>query len=315
MKRVIKPALVIIAALLIVVFLFISNKSVTLSSDQKKIRDLWGTPEQFMITYLPRGEQELVRFEVWYYPKIGNKVSFLAGKLASNDPYQGDVVTATRLIPEDFDFEQNEEDVKAVLGNSKPVESLDYLPAFYEDSGAKTFYSEESIFIIESDHLTYFQTVGAGDKSAVETELQKLDVTPTPATQTSELKTYTSSDLGLEMNYPVEWFLQNGVLSSYDTGYLEKGLPLPDQRIKCDFISYSETDVSQENPQTIREGDVVIKMGTAKDNSGLEGPGLGAGIIFVINDNTHKIALLCYDYAKDLEAKLFQSLNTFKFLN
>lgn len=131
----------------------------SLSKEQREIVNTLGYPAQFFITYLPQGEGDLVRTEVWYYPDYQMKTTFLNGKTFAVEEFlTEDEVVPTTLKPEDYYFAQTYDEVEDVLG--MPVEPLDFLPGFYEPGEIETYVSKEAIFIFEQTYLTYFQTIG-----------------------------------------------------------------------------------------------------------------------------------------------------------
>lgn len=135
-----------------------------LSSDQQQLRDNFGPPDQFVVTYLPRessSSAQLTRFEVWYYKGSNKKISFLAGKLAASEDYTLPPDTpATDLYPEDFDYSENYNVVSSLL-DDKSVVKLDYDPAFWEGNLINSYASTNALFVMENNHLTYFQTLYA----------------------------------------------------------------------------------------------------------------------------------------------------------
>ena len=131
----------------------------SLSKEQEEIVDTLGYPEQFFITYLPQGEGDLVRTEVWYYPSYQVKTTFLNGKTFAVEDFVIEYeVIPTTLKPEDYYFAQTYDEVEDVLG--MPIEPLDFLPEFYEPGEIETYASKEAIFVFEKTYLTYFQTIG-----------------------------------------------------------------------------------------------------------------------------------------------------------
>ena len=147
-----------------VYFNYIASPSL-LSADQEEIRGLYGPPEQFMITYVPRGAIEnpqMARQEVWYYPKQEKKVSFLAGDLIIADEFKPKeaAVSGTSLRPEDFDVYMGFDGVAALVGELN-LQLMD-MPVF-SGEGVETYVSPQALFIFEDDYLTYVQTIGIGD--------------------------------------------------------------------------------------------------------------------------------------------------------
>jgi len=316
MKKLIFIVLILIL-LGAVTFYFLASEEL-LSPSQAEIRKMFGLPHQFVVTYLPRGsadKPQLARSEIWFYPEHGKKITFLAGELVSDEEYLSeDEVTPTTLRPEDFDFNMNYDDVVAFLGSAN-IEAIDFLPVFHQES-VETYASDQAIFVIEDNYLTYIQTLSAGMAEEFEEELIGEEPTLMPETTLLEdLKTYTSSDLGFEIKYPGDWFLSYGVLTSYDPDYLIKGLNLPEKRIKCDFLNYDPGDVEITNEEIILDNEIKAYQGQGEDRSGEEGPGLGKAVFFLIKDEKHApIGLLCFAYDESFKERLIELLKTFKFL-
>lgn len=316
-----KKILILPIILFIILSIFFLSPKPVLSSDQKQAIELFGYPAQFVITYLPRGSDnnpQLVRSETWLYPNAGKKITFLAGTSISVEDYKPEEdITQTSLKPEDYEFFQTYEDLVDIFGTNN-ITPIDFVPGLYEKGEYSTYITDQALFIIENNQLTYFQTLDKNNNPVTDEEnTSTLTPEPTPISQNSaELKTYSNSDMGFEIKYPKDWFLNYGVLSSYDTDYMSKGLSLPDKRLKCDFISYNPDDIQIINPSTIIDSTFKIEFGDAQSSSEIEGPGLGDSKIFLISDNSHDpIALLCFSYHQDFQDKLTQMLQTFKFLN
>ena len=151
-----------------------------LSSEQQNTVKLFGYPNDFVITYLPRKDgQQLVRSEVWYYPQIQKQFSFLGGKLAGSDNYTDEnKLPPTNLKPEDFDFDLTSADIEEIIGEGN-IDPVDYLEGFV-DEDVQTYFSEKAVFIIENNQLTYFQTVGVSDQPQPTLEPPTPTPLPTP---------------------------------------------------------------------------------------------------------------------------------------
>lgn len=317
---------IFLVAILAILYFFLRPEF--LSKDQKQIIKLFGPPSQFVITHLPRGEADnpqLVRSEVWYYLANQKKISFLAGKLVSEEEYTAEgEVEETSLKPEDFDYFMNFSDVADILGEEN-IEPIDFLPVFYEEEEVATYLSDQALFIIEQDHLTYFQTLTSaelenlGEEDVVlDEDIQTDESEPISEVNTnSDWKTYINSDLKIKLNYPAEWYLEDNdvVLTSYDSGYLEKGLKLLETRLKCDFIKYNPKDVEFDYNVTLLTGEIEVLKGTAVDNSGIDGPGMGDGVMFLISKpDKDSVSLVCFSYDDSFEDDLLKSLETFEFI-
>jgi hypothetical protein len=135
---------------------------VLLSTDQQTIRETFGPPEQFLITYLPQGPSDnprAVRSEVWYYPKHSKQVSFLGGKTVAVTEFnpKETIIGGTSLRPEEFDIYMGYDEVAKIVGKLN-IERFDF-PVFFDDT-VETYASDQALFIIEEGYLTYIQTIG-----------------------------------------------------------------------------------------------------------------------------------------------------------
>lgn len=338
MKKVFKIAKILIPALILFfILIFILFPKPSLSEDQKNTVKIFGYPSQFVITYLPRGDvdnPQLVRSETWYYPKQQTKINFLAGKLTFEEEYISEEDTEdTDLKPEDFDFFLNFNDISAIFGEENII-PIDFIPGLYEEGEISTYLTDSALFIMESDQLTYFQTLDAKgddvfDLENIEPEknedvknepdhkpIEKEDESEEKVT-TENWKTYQNERLSIKMKYPPEWYLEDEdiVFSSYDTGYMEKGLGLPEKRLKCDFNEFNLKYFDIKDEELFLDGDVKISKGLVVDKSGEEGPGMGDGVVFVFEkEGENSIALICFSYNDDFEEKLKESFKTFEFI-
>jgi len=166
-----KKPIVIAAIALIIILVFSAFFLLTfqipdysLSKEQVETVEALGYPNQFVISYYPQGENDLVRTEYWYYPGYNMEITFLDGKIYVVEEYEtGDQVAATPLRPEDYDLYTTLEDIEEILGEAPP-EPIDFLPGFYEPGELETYISANAIFVIEKDYLTYFQTMGVAEE-------------------------------------------------------------------------------------------------------------------------------------------------------
>lgn len=288
-----KKAIVALVCVILLAFWWIKSLEPTLSSDQQQIRNLYGHPQQFVITYLPRGSNErpqLVRQEIWFYDKAKQKISFTAGKLIYSQSYQPDSLSKpTRFLPEQFYFEQTTDEVKNIIGQDK-VQELSF---FDEDKYVRTFVTDEVLFVMEQDYLTYLQTLSSGGP-AVEPVTEPENAT----VENSQWPIYMDSDLGFQIAYPPDWQLDYGVL-------LGTGL-------KCDFFNYSAASLGISQKNLLQKEPVPIFQGKGQDLTGEDGPGLGDAQLFLIETkDKDPIALLCYQYnpeALNNLKKMFSSL-------
>lgn len=132
-----------------------------LSEDQKEVRDLFGAPAQFRISYLPQGEEgSFVRTESWYYPDQQKEITFLAGEILSYEDYAPKAdMPVTDLFPENFQAQMELQEVEEYLG----VKAVEFdFPGFF-DEDTKTYMSDKAIFTFNGDYLTYFETIGTID--------------------------------------------------------------------------------------------------------------------------------------------------------
>ncbi|MBW6442056.1 hypothetical protein K0B04_04115 [Patescibacteria group bacterium] len=326
MKKVLKiliPALIVVLAIYFLLF-----HETSLSQDQKNTIKLFGYPSQFVITYLPRGEADnpqLVRSETWYYHNQQTKIAFLGGKFVYEEEFIFDEVgEETPLKPEDFDYFLNFDDMSAIFGIENII-PIDFFPVLYEEGEIATYLTDYAVFIIENDQLTYFQTLGIGGDSILdEIEIEPEGIVVNRAEEsidkeadTEDWKTWENIRLGIRVKYPPAWFLEDDdiVLSSYDTGYMEKDLELPKVRLKCDFNKYNDSYVEIVDKEDFLTGDVKISKGTAQDSFEDEGPGMGDGVMFLIEkEGIDTIALICFSYDEKFENDLVEVFKTIEFI-
>lgn len=291
-----KKAIVALLCVILLAFWWIKSLEPALSPDQQKIRSLYGQPQQFVITYLPRGSDnkpQLVRQEIWVYDQAKQKISFTAGKLIYSQNYQPDSLSKpTRFLPEQFYFDQSQIEVVEIVGQDK-VQELSF---FDEDKQTRTFVTDEVLFVMEQDYLTYLQTFSPGEP-AVEPVTEPENAT----VENSQWPIYMDSDLNFQIAYPPDWQLNYGVL-------LGKGL-------KCDFFAYSAQSLGINEKKLLQNQPVPIFQGKGQDLTGEDGPGLGDAELFLFEPgNRAEIALLCYQYNPDsieILKKMFSSLEFF----
>jgi hypothetical protein len=334
MKKVSGLVKILIPALILLfVLYFIFLKDPLLSEDQENTIKLFGYPSQFTITYVPRGDAdnpELVRSEVWHYSSQELEISFLGGSLVSQTEFLTENKNSnTPLFPQDFDYFTNFDDMKSMFGTENIV-PIDFLPVFYEEGETATYLTDLALFVIENDRLTYFQTLGSGTEDFLELgdlpkeEIEEKEIKEEAKEEekedsisTENWKLYQNSMLGIKMKYPPEWYLldEDIVLTTYDTGYMEKGLELPEKRLKCDFYRFNPEFLSLDDEEEIIDNGVKISKGTAVDNSGEDGPGMGDAVMFLFEkDDFSPISLVCFSYSSDFEEKLYRSFETFEFI-
>lgn len=151
----------IIFAVGFVYYVYIDH-GVALSEDQVEMVSSHGLPEQFSISYLPKGSEEgseFVRHELWYYPAKGQKVSFLNGRVVNIEKLElaeGVTYNRTQLEPSDFDVYTSLVSVENIVGkkNIAPIE----LPGFFGE-GVETYASPGAVFVFENEYLTYMETL------------------------------------------------------------------------------------------------------------------------------------------------------------
>lgn len=137
------------------------------SEVQEDTIDTFGYPNQFVVTYMPAGDENdiyLVRTEVWYYPEYDMQVTFSGGEIFNVEDYtpEDPDVLPTTLKPEDFVFEMDYSNVSQIL-NTENIDLID-MPGFYEQGVLETYLSDKALFIIENGSLSYIQTLGLGTK-------------------------------------------------------------------------------------------------------------------------------------------------------
>lgn len=169
MKKLIKYIL-ILAILIIVaggVYYYFFWGDTGLSPDQQEIVDSFGYPQRFVVSYLPwaeSGSDYIVRHETWYYPYHQQSITFLGGDILSIDEIDDEIdktgiMTYSDLKPEDFEFDMDYDAVAKAIGD-KEIAKNEFMPEEFYGENLDSYISDHVLFAIESDHLTYFETVG-----------------------------------------------------------------------------------------------------------------------------------------------------------
>jgi hypothetical protein len=338
-KLLILTAIIFLA---VVIFFFARSQSSAISNQQQETLDLWGNPDQFVLSYLPQeGEKDegsgqgneenrqenLVRYEVWYYLEPAKQVSFLGGETLSIEAWAPEeTVPQSTYVPWDFDFYTNFAELESMLGEQ--LHLID-LPGF-SGEGLNTYVSSDLLVVLEDDYLTYMQTLAydptiEDDLLAEEEDLvvEEEDVAVEQralefAESGSEtaVKQYTNSDLGFSIEYPSDWYLNSGVLSNYDTDYLISGEELPETIAKCDFVPYELTDVILGEMDLLYESALKIYRSQITNEVTDEDMGYGNNVVFYFEDDLHPpMLLICYAYDEELDSEILNILKTFKFLD
>lgn len=157
--------LVLVVIVYFAIFLYynIFGQEDSYSSAQEEVRKEFGSPEQFMITYLPKGTEEdpeLVREEVWFYPEAEKKIIFLGGEKVQEILFQPTKkAEATSLESKDFTYYSSLEDIEQVVGKVNLAE-VNIPGFFYGEGEVETYASRQAVFIFEKGYLTYAQTIG-----------------------------------------------------------------------------------------------------------------------------------------------------------
>jgi len=167
-----KKILVIIVVILLIgvgIYIYLNYTSAqALSVEQQKIVDTFGYPQQFTISYLPQGNTEttqLARTETWLYPEHQKSITFIAGKIYSVDELEATTGTMTYsdLKPEVFDFSMNYDDIAEIVG-ADTIEPVEIAPELNTEGQLQTYVADHLVFTIESNHLTFLQTLGIESK-------------------------------------------------------------------------------------------------------------------------------------------------------
>lgn len=337
MKRLLLPALAL-AVIGVILFWLLVGSASTVSDQQQQTLDLWGNPAQFVITYLPQDSasgSSFARYEVWYYPEQNKQVTFLAGEtLAVQDFSSEETVPASPYVPWDFDFDTGYRQLQSLIGADNLY--LIDLPGFSGD-GIESYAAQDLVLVLEDDYLTYVQTLAYDEN--IEANPQESDprsqsaepaANPEPTSNqhqettiqdqepalNQDFQTYSSTDLGFSINYPVDWFLTSGVLANYDTDYLYTGASLPEQMLKCDFVEYRPDEVTLGELQLLSEGRIQVSQTTITADIWGEGPGYGDNVVFLIEDDEHQpMNLVCFAYDDSFYDQLLATLQTFEFLD
>ena len=141
-------------------FYFSGSSGLALSESQVEIVESLGRPDQFTISYLPQGESNLGRHEIWFYLGAKQKISFLNGELILSEEIEDDLSgrSSTDLKSEDFDFYVSLDEVDDMFEEDELV--LIDVPVFSdEENGVETYASSKALFIFERGYLTYVETL------------------------------------------------------------------------------------------------------------------------------------------------------------
>jgi hypothetical protein len=337
-KLLILTAIILLA---IVLFFFARAGATGISDQQQETIDLWGNPNQFVISYIPQeeggagdqddGQANLARYEVWYYLEPAKQVSFLAGEtLVIEDWAPEETVPQSVYLPWDFDFYMSLAELESMIGEE--LHLID-LPGF-SGEGLNAYASKDLLIVLEDDYLTYMQTL-AYDPSA-EGSLASIDASLNPestnevvqsegntssdsqsnSSSDSTAQRYANSDLGFSIDYPSDWYLNSGVLSNYDTNYLITGEELPETIAKCDFVPYELTDVTLGEMNLLYEADFKVYRSQITSEVANDDMGYGNNVVFYFEDDLHPpMLLICYAYDEALDNEMLTILKTFEFLN
>jgi len=298
-KIVIFLGIIILIAGIFVIFI---KPGKLISESQEETINLWGEPPQFSVTYLPQQDNKLARFEIWYYPEQNKKISFLSGKIIDSQDWQtNQQVPQSPYKPWDFDIYISYSKLIDLIGEEN-LNLID-LPGF-SDEGIQTYAAKDLVLILEDDYLTYVQTLAFDENIQTESLAEEPD-----------LKTYSSSDIGFSIQYPKEWYLQNGVYSNYDIEYVLKEEDLPEKIFKCDFYQYYES-IKLKELEEVQKGDITINKTSLVEKGGdAEDLGYGDNVAFIFEkEDTEPIILVCFYYEKEFEENLINSLKTFEFI-
>jgi hypothetical protein len=313
MKKKILTVLVLLAALAVTAFLVVSLFSNSLSDSQQQTRDMFGAPDQFVITYLPRGtdeETEMVRSEVWYYKNAQKKVSFLAGELIATDDHQlADDVVSTPFLPEDIDVLMNFSEIQKAL-QTQAITQVQGLPVF-DSEDVKTYLSKDALFIIEQGYLTYFQTLSEGEV------VEYSEPTQTPTLTTPSVNIIQNEVYNFTIQLPQDWYLEENdvVLSNYDTDYLTNNQEPPTNPLKCDFSDQEITDASLDGGSQVYENDDLAITRHSIANFQADGPGYGDGVVFkILSSANSPLYLICFMFNEEGGKLLEEALNSFSYV-
>lgn len=135
-----------------------------LSAAQNEIRATLGEPSNFVLSYVPRGDdgEQLVRYETWFYPSHGRSVTFFAGSIVSTDemPFEAPGETEySGIRPDELDLTTTYADIQGMVGGAA-IERVDFLPELFLEGEVETYMTDHLIFTLEGGSLVYAQTVG-----------------------------------------------------------------------------------------------------------------------------------------------------------
>jgi len=163
MKKIIKKLIFFSGVFFISIlffYLYSFQNTFSLSNAQKEIINNLGRPDQFVITYLPQGDEKLIRSELWFYFSTKQKFSFLGGELVDSEKIKENISgrSSTILKTEDFDFYTSFKDIK----KRKELSDLNLVdaPVFNDkENDLQTYVSAKAIFIFEKGYLSYMETL------------------------------------------------------------------------------------------------------------------------------------------------------------
>ncbi len=310
----------LVIALLVLGWVFFRSQQAELSEAQQEIVELFGNPDQFVLTYVPQqssfGEGQLARQETWYFNQTKQKMTFLAGSLVDTAKIESDEeIVSSELLPWEFDLWTSIGDLEDLGGKGTLID----LEGFSGD-GVETYSGGTWVAIFEDGYLTYLQTLEldeAATNKVIEEKKAEEEVTQTETAE-NEGQYYANSDLGFSVYYPDGWYLRSGVLSNYDTDYLFTGGEMPEKAAKCDFVGLASTeDMQLENGEMVWEKDAFsITKTQVIDHQTDNSLGYGDNVVFLLKQDNHSpVALVCFVLDESLTDQLIQSLKSFTFMN
>lgn len=130
-------------------------------------------------------------------------------------------------------------------------------------------------------------------------------------------QTYTSELLNFTINHPVEWFLKDDILSSYDLTRVTGKETFPQNpSLKCDFVSYDPSLYRIEYETVIKDQAPKISKIIGEYATSLPQPGPQDVAFYLFSDNEHAaVSLTCFSFAESFNSSFDQMIGTFQFLD
>ncbi len=160
-----------------------------------------------------------------------------------------------------------------------------------------------------------FSPASPASVSAVPTPVVSVPSTIPTTDPTINWKTYKNEKWGFEIKYPLDWFIKDTSLYSYDPGNYLGEKPIPEKIVKCDFIEGNDlSTVAIKSTEILQTGTPKItKLITEYKDHANFGPGSSTNTRYIFEQDTKEISLICFFFDETYEKTFDQILSTFKF--